>query len=195
MSVLATVFTEQASVTNWPARIALVGVMVAIIAVVLWGMRRGWRARQRRQADIPAPEPFVDGSHAFASDAADVGGAQVAGLYLGTSAAGDWLDRIAVHGLGVRSRARVSWSRSGIGVERDGASSFFIPATAVDAVRTDRGVAGTVRAKDSVVIITWRLGAGLVESGFRADDGADHRTLLDGLMAVLPSSTHEGPGR
>lgn len=195
MSVVATVFTEQASVTNWPARIALVGAMLAVIALVLWGMRRGWRARQRRQADIPAPEAFDEGRHAHASTQVDHSGAEIAGLYLGTSTAGDWLDRIAVHGLGVRSRARVSWSGAGIGVERDGASSFFIPATDVEAVRTDRGVAGTVRAKDSVVIITWRLGPGLVETGFRADDGADHRTLLDGLMTALPSSTHEGPGR
>lgn len=179
MIVLADGFTEQAQVTNWPARIALVVAMIAIIAVVLWAMLRGWRARQLRQVDIPVP-------HAW-KDAPDSGG--ISGLYVGTSTVGDWLDRIAVHGLGVRSRADVVVSPSGVGIKRVGASSFFIPKADVVAVRTDRGVAGTVRAKDSVIVISWRLGAHLVDTGFRADDGADHRTLLDGLMAAFPGSS------
>lgn len=184
MIVPAVVYTEQASVTNWPVRLALVALMLAIIAVVLWGMLRGWRSRQRRQADLPPPAPFDSIAH---DD--DSSRPEVTGLYVGTSTAGDWLDRIAVHGLGVRSRARVSWSRVGIGFERDGASSFSIPAGDVEAFRTDRGVAGTVRAKDSVIIITWRLGSRMVETGFRADDSVEHRTLLDGLMAIFPEAT------
>ena len=182
MIVLTAGFTEQAQVTNWPVRIALVLIMIAIISVVLWAMRRGWRARQRRQADIPAPHGVPDPSDTPRST--DNRG--ISGVYLGTATAGNWLDRIAVHGLGVRSRAEVDFSPAGITIERQGASSFFIPTADVIQVRTDRGVAGTVRAKDSVVVITWRLGEHEVDSGFRADDSTDHRTLLDGLMAAFP---------
>lgn len=177
MTVLAAGFTEQAQVTNWPARIALVGVVVAIIVAVLWSMRRGWRARQRRQADIPQPHP-VPAEFPAAYE-------PIGGLYFGTATAGDWLDRIAVHGLGVRARANVQVSPQGVVFAREGASSFLVPAQDIVGVRTDRGVAGTVRAKDSVVVVTWRLGERVVETGFRADDGAEHRTLLDGLMAVI----------
>lgn len=188
MIVLAAGFTEQAQVTNWPARIALVLVMIAIITAVLGAMLRGWRARQRRQADIPAPHavpatpqlPEVSG----VPGAVDLRG--ISGLYVGTAIAGNWLDRIAVHGLGVRSRAEVDLSPAGIAIDREGASSFFIPKDDVIQVRTDRGVAGTVRAKDSVIVITWRLGEHEVDSRFRADDSSDHRTLLDGLMAAFP---------
>lgn len=179
----ATEFTEQAPVTNWPLRLALVGVMVAIIALVLWAMYRGWRSRQQRQSDIPAPQ-LVHGDQ-------DLDGA--AGLYLGTSIAGDWLDRIAVHGLGVRSRARVSVAPGGVVLFRDGAPAFLIPAEDIRAVRTDRGVAGTVRAKDSVIVVTWQLGEAVVDTGFRADDSADHRTLLDGLMTRFPGLAESGP--
>lgn len=180
MIAVAEGFTEQAQVTNWPARLVLVAAMVLVIAAVLWGMRRGWLARQARQSDIPEPLALAD--------APDLGDAAFGGLYLGTASAGDWLDRVAVHGLGVRSRADVRFSSAGIGFQRQGAASFFIPAADVVQVRTDSGVAGTVRAKDSVIVVTWRLGSHLVDTGFRADDGSDHRTLLDGLMAALPAS-------
>ena len=176
-------FTEQAQVTNWPLRLALVAVMVLVIAAALWGMRRGWVARTRRQMDVPAPQPW-GGSSLKGSDGPVQSG--VAGVYLGTSTAGDWLDRIAVHGLGTRSRVRITWSGEGIAVDREGAPSFLIPASDVQGIRIDRGVAGTVRARDSVVVITWRLGDRILDTGVRADDGDGHRTLLDGLMAEFP---------
>lgn len=187
MIVVAAGFTEQAQVTNWPLRIALVAAMIAIIAVVLAAMLRGWRSRQRRQAGIPAPPAWHDKRGEPQSDLRGI-----SGLYLGTAISGDWLDRIAVHGLGVRSRADVLVTATGIGISRAGASSFFIPQADIAGVRTDRGVAGTVRAKDSVIVITWRLGEHLVDTGFRADDGADHRTLLDGLMVAFPGSSVSG---
>ncbi len=170
-------YTEQASVTNWPGRIALVLVMLALIGLALWGMRRGWRNRQRRQDWIPAPaeEPPVT----------DELGPPVPGLFLGTSAHGDWMDRIVVHDLGVRSRAEVSWGPSGIWFDREGAHDVFVPAESVVAVRTDRGVAGTVRARDSVIVVTWSLGEATVDSGFRADDTVGHGTVLDGLEATF----------
>ena len=177
--VIAEGFTEQAQVTNWPLRLALVAVMVLVIAAALWGMRRGWVARTRRQLDVPAPQPWEGTSQAG-----------VAGVYLGTSTAGDWLDRIAVHGLGTRSRVRITWSGEGIAVDREGAPSFLIPASDVQGIRIDRGVAGTVRARDSVVVITWRLGDRILDTGVRADDGDGHRTLLDGLMAEFPRGSH-----
>lgn len=177
-------FTEQAQVTNWPVRIALVAAVFAIIAAVLAAMLRGWRSRQRRQDDIPAPQTWPDTRSMSETDAEGV-----SGLYVGTATAGDWLDRIAVHGLGVRSRADVVMSPTGIGIRRVGASSFFIPKADIVGFRTDRGVAGTVRAKDSVIVITWRLGQHEVDTGFRADDGDDHRTLLDGLMVAYPGSS------
>ena len=188
MIVLAEEFTEQATVTNWPIRLALVAGMVAIIVLVLSAMRRGWRSRQRRQADIPPP-PVLDAALASAGQ-----GPGVPGLYVGTSMAGDWLDRVAVHGLGVRSRAEVHSTAQGLAIAREGAPSFFIPHADIVGVRVDRGVAGTVRAKDSVIVVTWRLGPVDVDTGFRADDGAGHRTLLDGPMSAFRAGG-DGPRR
>lgn len=170
-------YVEQAEVTQWPARIALVLVMLALIALALWGMRRGWVNRSRRQADVPAPADQPPPGARL--------GTSVPGLFAGTGVNGDWMDRIVVHDLGVRSRAGLSWGAEGIWLDREGARSVFIPGSDVVGVRADRGVAGTVRSKDGMVVITWRLGDRVLDTGFRADRAADHGTVLDGLMAML----------
>ena len=171
--VVAEEFTEQATVSDWPARLASVALVAGLIALALWGMRRGWQGRVARHSSMAEPSAF---------DAPASSG--VPGLYLGTSISGDWLDRVAVHELGVRSRASFHLVDGGVGIRRDGARSFLIPALAVRGVRTDRGVAGTVRGKDSVIVVTWMLADDVLETGIRADDGADHAALLDGLMAA-----------
>ena len=170
--VVAEEFTEQATVSDLPARLALVALVVGLIALALWGMRRGWQGRVARHSSMAEPSAF---------DAPASSG--VPGLYLGTSISGDWLDRVAVHELGVRSRASFDLVDGGVGIRRDGARSFLIPASAVRGLRTDRGVAGTVRGKDSVIVVTWMLADDVLDTGIRADDGADHAALLDGLMA------------
>lgn len=170
-------YAEQAQVTDWPVRIALVLGVVLLIALALWGMRRGWVHRAARQDALPAPAetPPVDAAL----------GEPVAGLFAGTGMRGDWMDRVVVHDLGVRSRAGLSWGSAGIWLDREGARGVFIPADAIVGVRADRGVAGTVRARDSMVVVSWLLGDRVLDTGFRADSSADHATVLDGLMATF----------
>ena len=158
-------------------RAALVILVLGLIALSLWGMRRGWLNRARRQdhLDEPISEP---------PPGWDATGA-VTGLFVGTATHGDWLDRIVVFDLGVRSQCSVSWSNSGIWFDRVGARGLFLPADEVVSVRTDRGVAGTVRARDSVIVVTWRLGDVTLDTGFRAGDSAGHASVLDGLMATF----------
>jgi hypothetical protein len=175
-----TEFIEQASVTNVPLRILLVLVMLAIIGLVLWGMRRGWKGRQSRQSDIPAPA--VSGP-----DDADYP-VRVSGQFVGSARSGDWLDRIAVHDLGVRSRCWACVGQSGVWFDRVGAQSVFIPAQSMRNVRIDRGIAGIVREREAFVVVTWQLGGTQIDTGFRADDREDQVELLDGCMAVLAAN-------
>lgn len=176
-TVHAADYVEQAQVTDWPTRIALVLLMLGLIALALWGMRRGWLRRQRTQADLPAPAdtPPAD---AVLTD-------PVPGLFAGTGVNGDWMDRIVVHDLGVRSRGAIAWGEAGVWLPREGARSVFIPGASIVGVRADRGVAGTVRSKDGMVVITWLLGDRVLDTGFRADASADHGTVLDGLMGLF----------
>ncbi|MGI9196294.1 MAG: hypothetical protein ACR2KE_02420 [Candidatus Nanopelagicales bacterium] len=179
MSVLLRTTAESAPVTQWPLRLLLVGIVAAVIVAALAGMRRGWRNRAARQSGIPAPPtpPAALG---------DLVLPEVGGVYLATVISGDWLDRVVVHGLGVRSRAVLRAGPAGVLLLREGAPDLFVPRGSLRAVRTDRGIAGKAYERDGVLILTWDLGGRLVDTGFRADAADDQAAVhvaLDSLVA------------
>lgn len=181
--MIGAVVEQSAEVTNWPARIALVLAVLAVMALAFWGMRRGWLNRAERQADTEEP--------ASAPPPGALLSAPVRGLFVGTSTYGDFMDRIVVFDLGVPSDAEVSWGDAGVWLDRVGARGLFIPSASIVGVRTDAGVANLVRSKDSVVVITWRLGDRVLDTGFRPAEAADHEVVLDGLMSTSPSGAPE----
>lgn len=141
-------------------------------------MLRGWRGRQRRQADLP-PLPVPGGP-------SDVVVAEVPGLYVGTTSADDWLDRIAVHRLGERATGWLAVRSDGVHLERDGAGLLFLPFAAVTAAQPGDALAGTVVGKGGLLLVDWSLGDRRLTTGFRADDHAEHRRLADAVSAHLP---------
>jgi hypothetical protein len=96
--------------------LAILGILL-VLALAYYGMYRGWRNRQSRQADL-APLPAVPEGKSRG----------VEGVYVATTTAGDWMDRIAVHELGVRSTADLAVSEAGLIFHRQGAADVFIPA-------------------------------------------------------------------
>lgn len=144
-------------------RVLLVLICVAVIVVAMLGMGWGWRNRLRRQAGLPRlpvvpPElgaPVLPG---------------LTGLYVGTTFATSWQDRVLHAGLGERAAGTVTLYASGAFIERDGAEPIFVPVAAVTGVRLAPGLAGRVVGAGGLLVITWRLGDALVDTGFRADD-------------------------
>ncbi len=172
-------FTEQAQVTNWPLRLALIAVVVAVIALAVWGMAVSWSRRGRSQqaiagAGLPPVRPVGEWL------------APVPGRYLATTRTPDWLDRVVVHGLGVPSNASVSVGSAGVLIERQGANDVFIPAEDLAGVRLDRGIAGAVYEQGGVVLFTWKLGDTLLDSGFRARRIDDHVAVVEAVQRLLP---------
>ncbi|MDX5311897.1 MAG: transporter, partial [Rhodococcus sp. (in: high G+C Gram-positive bacteria)] len=109
---------------------------VALWVVLVLLMWKGWRGRGRRQADAVGALPPVP---------AELGEQLVApstGLYVGSTLAPSWQDRIAVGDLGHRAAGEISRYRAGVLLERDGASPIWIPQDSIRAVRTERGLAG-----------------------------------------------------
>lgn len=168
---------ESAAVTQWGPRLLLTLAVLAIIALGLWGMRRGWQARAARQADVAAPsEP-----------PGDPAGAPVPGMYVATTRAGDLLDRIVVHGLGHRGRAELQLDPRGVLIRRTGESAVWIPAADLRDVRLGSGQAQKAYEAGGLILIRWALGATEVETGFRADDPDQHLTTASALSALVPS--------
>ena len=164
--------------TSWVERAVLVGVVVVLFAAVLLLMRRGWRARARRQADIPMPSGAPVAAIRWLDEPVD-------GRYLSSTRAGDWLDRIVVHSMGVPSRARIGRDIDGVWIERQGAADLFIPAASLIGARLDRGIAGKVYEQGGIVTITWRLGGTEIDTGFRADAPVRHQEVVADINAVL----------
>jgi hypothetical protein len=156
---------------------AVTSVVLAVALVLLVWL--GWRARMRRQSDISAPQPFPEapGRERFRAE----------GQYVATTAAGDWLDRIAVHGLGIRTRADAAVYDGGILFDRAGSGPLWVPAADLAEVRLESGMAGKFVERDGLVVVEWRLGEKQVDTGFRTrrpDDKSSLVTAIEDLMSA-----------
>ena len=142
-------------------------------------MLQGWRARTRRQSDLPPPPapPTTPG---------DVVVPQTPGLFVGTTFADDWLDRVAVHGLAHRAAGWLSVTTDGVHVDREGERELFVPFDAITGAEVGDALAGKVIGKGGMLLVDWRLGTRVLTSGFRADDHGQHRRLADAIRAHLP---------
>lgn len=149
--------------------------IVAVAFALMWW---GWRNKLKRQGNV-GELPTVP---------ADLGAAliSVPGQYVVTTSAGDWLDRLAVHGLGIRTPAVVHVYSTAVVVERKGAQDLFIAAEDLTEVGTKAGMAGKFVEKDGLVVISWRLAGTEVDTGFRTAEAGAKRPLLDALTALLP---------
>ena len=156
--------------------LVLIGVALALIAV-------GWRNRLRRQSDVePLPEvPAELGAPLAAAD----------GQYVASTTAGDWLDRIAVHNLGIRTNAKLSVHTEGVLFERAGAGPVFIPTGCLTGVRQESGMAGKFVEKDGLLVLSWMLGSHELDTGYRtrrAEDKAVLLTTLQDLISAAPQA-------
>ncbi len=150
--------------------IAFVVFWIAMIGLIFWG----WRGRQKRQADTIGTLPEVP---------ADLGSTIIepsSGLYVGSTIAPSWQDRIAVGDIGHRATAELSRHDRGILLARTGESSIWIPGESIRAIRTERGLAGKVMSKDGLLVIRWMLPTGTeIDTGFRADDKLIYPTWVE----------------
>ncbi|MEU6346706.1 hypothetical protein ABZ883_37805 [Streptomyces sp. NPDC046977] len=177
---------HSAQVTDWSARIGWVVGLLLFIALVYWLMRQGWKWRGTLQGDVPAL-PTAPGEP---GDEPRPVLLTMDGRYHGSTTAGQWLDRIVAHGLGVRSRAALTLTDRGVDVVRTGAPDFFIPAGALRGARLDKGIAGKVLTEGGLLVITWAHGDREIDSGFRSDRSAEHSAWVEALNTL----THDQEG-
>jgi hypothetical protein len=152
----------------------LMAIVIAFLVLLLVLMLLGWRARQRRQADVASP----------ATAPADLGArlGTFAGKYVATTSAGDPLDRIAVHGLGFRGNTSVTVAEKGVLVHIDGSDDKWIPAADLRAHRKATWTIDRVVEQDGLELVEWTLGDRVVDSYFRFDDWMDFEFALDKLI-------------
>ncbi|HZA12472.1 transporter [Mycobacterium sp.] len=153
---------------NTPTLVASL-VMAAVLAVVallvIRAMMRGWLRRARRQAELIGRLPPVP------TELGPVTIEPTPGLYVGSTLAPSWQDRIAVGDLGYRARAVLTRHTDGILMQRSGATPLWIPEPSITAIRTERAIAGKVLTHAGILAIRWRLPSGTeIDTGFRGND-------------------------
>ena len=174
---------HSAPVTQLASRLALTIVLLAVFGGLCWLMWRGYQRRAGRQADLPEPASAAPNG----LDPAD----GVEGIYGSTTTHGDWLDRIAVYGLGVRSNAHLTVTGEGVFFAREAAPDLFIPAADVVGAELAPGIAGKVTGGEGVVLITWRLGERTLDTGFHPRAKAERERLVEAVNALGQSEKEE----
>ena len=159
-------------------RVLLTGGMLLVTGLLYLLMLKGWRSRQRRQGDLPAPAvpPFEQGESLLPA---------ATGLFVGTTFADNWLDRVAVHDLGHRAAGWLVVATDGVHIEREGLADLYLPYDVVESAAPGDSLAGKVVGKDGLLILQWRLGDRVLTSGFRADDHALHGPLAQTITTRL----------
>jgi hypothetical protein len=158
-----------------------------LVVLALAGMRLGWRNRGRRQADLP-PLPPVPESAGPVSAGPESAGPELApaltGLYVGSTVATRWQDRIVAHRLGERAEAVVRLTAAGVLIQRQGSPDIFLPADRLVDARLEPALAGKVVGDGGLLVLRWRHGDRLLDSGIRADDKSGYPAWLR-AVAVL----------
>lgn len=166
------------------------GVVVVIgIGLVIRRMLGGWRQRAQRQAELIGRLPAMPDL---------VGSAVIAptrGLYLGSTIAPNWLERVNVGDLGYRSKAVLTRYPEGILLERSGAGPIWMPERSIVGIRAERALAGKVipgrssQASGPILVIRWRLPSGTeIDTGFRGEDRPGYAEWISSVNGNQTSS-------
>ena len=160
------------SVTLW----ALLGLLAC------FGMWRGWRRLSRESATaVPAIPGVPD----------ELGATRLGPLeatYVSSTAAGDWLARVASHDLGNRSAAEVEVHDAGVLLRRRGASDVFVPAARLRAVGTAPGMAGKFMGGEGLVVLTWAPAEDrLLDTGLLVRHRDERPALVNAVQALIPA--------
>ena len=143
-------------------RTVLVLLCLVLIALTLAGMRRGWRNRLERQSVLPdlLPAPAELGAELLRTE----------GVYVGTTYASSWQDRVIHAGLGERAAVVATLHGAGLLLDREGAEPIFVPRASWVEARLAPGLAGKVMGEGGLLVLRWRLGDAQLDTGLRADD-------------------------
>lgn len=160
-------------------RLWLTVAMVVICVLAGAGLWWGWHRRAGRQSDLPEP---AAAPQTLGPDLTP----PVTGLYVSTTYAGRWQDRVVAHGLGRRAAATVRLSADGVLIDRADDDPLFIPTGDLAAVGTAPGIAGKVMGMtDGILLLTWTLGESALDTGFRADDLVEQQKFLSAVRRLL----------
>jgi hypothetical protein len=153
---------------------------VVLVAVLAWA----WWRRTRRDSHLAPP-----------IGEAPAGAAVLAVhevLYVATTRHDEPLERLAIRGLGFRSRADLTVTAAGVALDLTGQPRFFLPAERIAHVDQATVAIDRVVEKDGLVRIVWRVDDGTTVDSYLRPQNASARAVSDEIAGLLnPTGTDE----
>jgi hypothetical protein len=144
----------------------------------LLAMWTGWKHRGGRQSALAA-RPIAPSELGLPKMA------PMTGLYVGTTTADNWQDRVVVEGLGVRASCTATLTDAGLLIDRVGAEPIFIPAASLVSSGLGSGLAGKVMGPGGLLVIRWTLGGVALDTGLRGDDKSVYPAWVNELDEMV----------
>ncbi len=159
-------------------------VMLGIAVVLIGLMALGWWRRTRRDRGLIAP------TSALPDDARTL--ATFDGLYVATTAHDTPLERLAIRGLGFRSRVAITVTSAGVVLDLPGQPRIVVPPSRLVDVAQSTVVIDRVVEAGGLTRLAWRIdGDRVVDSFFRPQD-ASARALADAIRPLVPAPSATG---
>ena len=152
-------------------------IVAAVILVVIVAIAWGWSRRKQAQSEVATPPKPHMGLKAVSEP--------VEGSYVSTTKAGHPLERVAVHGLGIRTTGELVVTDGGVIMDLAGREDFLIPRRDIVSVDTTNGMIGKFVERGGIIRITWHLGDTLVDTGFRARYAASTTPTVDRIREMI----------
>ncbi len=157
-----------------------IGFVIALGAIGVFA----WRRRARRDAGLRAPVGEIPAGAVTTSE--------VSGFYVATTRHDQPLERLAIRGLGFRSRVDVTVTDRGVALDLTGEPRLFLPLSDISGVDLAQVAIDRIVEPGGLVRLSWSAAGPdgareTVDSYLRPQDGAA-RTLADAIAATLPAA-------
>jgi hypothetical protein len=155
-------------------RAELVALFLGVFVLAMIGMWAGWRRRGQRQSWLPElpPVPAALGAELATP---------LSGLYVGSTLATRWQDRIVAGGLGARAESVARLTEAGALIQRQGSTPIFIPAPQLVDARLEPALAGKVVGRGGLLVLRWQHGEQQLDTGIRADDKSGYAAWITAI--------------
>jgi hypothetical protein len=176
--------------TREAAVLIIVAVALVLIGLGVWA----WWRRTRRDSGFAAPVGDLP------ADAEVI--AQVHGFYVATTRHDQPLERLAVRGLGFRSRVQITVASAGILLELPGQPRMLLPVARLVSVDQATVAIDRVVERDGLTRVVWRIvrrdhepssGADEIVDTYLRPQDTSTRSLTDAIAGILPLQTSTTP--
>ncbi|WP_194411644.1 hypothetical protein [Microbacterium cremeum] len=150
--------------------------VLALVAVLAWA----WWRRSRRDAGLRAPVGDAPAAARVIST--------FAALYVATTRHGEPLERLAITGLGFRSKADVTVTDAGVALDLTGQPRVFLPVERIADVAQATVAIDRVVERDGLVRLSWRPDDATVVDSYLRPQDASARALADAVTGILPQN-------